>query len=60
MIILIDNLSFSQGEKDVRARRADRMRGPALHNPHSIPSPAGQRPAASPLGRGGIAGGPVA
>jgi hypothetical protein len=45
-------ISFSHGEKDVRARRADRMRGRAPSDEHLNPSPGRLQRPASPYGRG--------
>ena len=50
-------ISFSSGEKDVRARRADRMRGYALSDEARNPSPGRLQRPTSPYGRGNFASG---
>jgi hypothetical protein len=44
-------ISFSHGEKDVRARCADRMRGYAPSDEHLNPSPGRLQRPGSPYGR---------
>jgi hypothetical protein len=45
-------ISFSHGEKDVRAGCADRMRGYALSDEYRNPSPGRLQRPTSPYGRG--------
>lgn len=48
----IASLTFSHGEKDVRAQCADRMRGYAPSDEHGNPSPGRLQRPTSPYGRG--------
>ena len=50
-------ISFSHGEKDVRAQCADRMRGYALSDETLNPSPGRLQRPTSPYGRGNFASG---